>query len=195
MSIKILDGWGTGVEGRIDPEGRLFTLGVAEPPILHAALIGDAYILQSPKITLTTANPSAVLYIKNDDPSRLLVCDELRTFLGESDSPGDVELICYSNPTGGTLLSAGTANYPKNRNLGQTVPAQVTALTGVEGQTLTGGSEIIAAIAQDRVSPGVELYFGVPNGSSIGITVTPPAGNTSMSMRIRLSFYFDTTHA
>jgi len=190
MSVKLLDGSGTGSEAKIDTEGRLYGLSVTKSYLLNAALEGDAYIMQTPKITLTSANVSALLYLKNDDPSRILVCDELRTFLGKSNSPGNVELIGYTNPTGGTLLSAGTINTPRNRNLGQTVPAQATAYTGVEGQTVTGGTVIIGAITQDMTSPGVDLNFAVPNGSAFAVTIQPPTGNTSLVVRVRLSFYY-----
>jgi hypothetical protein len=195
MSIKILDGGGSGIEARVDPTGRLFTVGVAEEPIFHAAMQGVAYVMLTPIITLTSANPSALFYIKNTDPGRTMVLGDLTTFLGASDSPGDVHLIAYKNPTTGTLISAPSSDIvPGNRNFATATPALVVAYAGEEAKTLTNGVEIIGAIVQDKAASPVVLNFALPNGTGFGVTATPPTGNTSMDIRMRLSFYYDTAH-
>jgi hypothetical protein len=194
MAIKILDGRGRGYEAQVDSSGRLFTIGIAEEPIFHAAITGAAYNLHTSKLTLTNASASGIFYIKNDNPDKLLICQEIYAFLGNSDSPGDVELIAYSNPTEGTLISGGATIVPINRDLGNTVPAQATVLEGGQGYTLTNGTEVSAAIVQDGSGMGTVLSFVLPNGASMAVTVTPPTGNTSMDVRIRLVFYYDGTN-
>ena len=191
MSIKILDGHGTGFEARINKEGRVLTAGISMPAIQNAACRGKAYNLQTSKINLTSAASSGIMYLQNNDSDHTVVLGELRTFLGQSNSPGDTELIMYANPTGGTLLTAGTAVTPVNRNFGLTVPALATAYEGAEGKTITGGVVAIAAIAQSGVGAGVQLYFVIPNGKSLAVSITPPTGNTSMAVRMRLNFFYD----
>lgn len=194
MGIKIIDGHGNGYETRVDSEGRLFIIGVAETPIQHASMTAKAYIVSTPTITLTTASASGILYLKNTDPSRTIVLQELRTFLGGSNSSGDVILQGYKNVTTGTLVSSGTTITPLNQNLGSTIPSVSESKYGAEGSTITDGTEIIGAIIQDKTSAGVILDFAIPNGASFATKITPPSGNTSMKVRMRISFFYDELH-
>lgn len=192
MGIKIIDGTGHGYEALVDSENRLYTLSVALPPLLHSALEEDAWFLRTPIINLTSANPSGVFYLLGADPDKQLSVDRISISLGNSDSPGDTEVILYENPTGGTLVTAGTATTPRNRNLGSVKPANVTCLYGAEGSTIVGATELYGSILQD--GSGITQFdpnIIMPSGAGLAITVTPPTGNTSMDIRITAALLYE----
>lgn len=192
MAIKLLDGGGTGTEAVVSNGGKLNTLSVSETPRLDAVRKAKAYGIISPEITLTSGAESGVLYLKNENADSMMVVDEISVSLGTSTGgSGDAEVRSIASATGGTLISAGTAVSPLNKNLGSTIPAQGTFLYGAQGSTVTGGSDINACLLASPSNFKGYCLLGVPNGTSVSIAVTPPSGNTSMALRVYVLFYYE----
>ena len=62
----ILDGTGKGYEAKVDSDYRLTVSSVSRDLSSESARIGENYNINTGAITLTTANESAVAYIKNN---------------------------------------------------------------------------------------------------------------------------------
>lgn len=190
MPTTIKDGTGDGHSAQVTSSNKLMTLAVSESISAHHAFHGDAYNLNTGNITLTSASKSAVLYFKNLEDSDLVVTG-LFYLIGNSNTSGGDTLIQFErNPTGGTVVSAGTSFTPVNRNFGSSKTLNVTCESGAEGKTLTGGTVAIESIfsGPGRKSLSVGAVI-IPRGASLGVTVTPQTNNTSQDFQIALSVY------
>jgi hypothetical protein len=190
MGIQILDGTGNGNVAAVDGNGRLQVGAVTNDALTDASAESGAFNAPTPTISLTLAGgASGVFYLKNTDPSRQMVLERLYVSLGGSSVSGNVLIELLANPTGGTLLSGGTAVVPVNRNLGSNIPAVGTFLYGAAGSTVTGGVLISSRLPQDKTQVEIVNSFRLPNGAAIAVRVTSP-GN--MDVRVTAVFYYVT---
>jgi hypothetical protein len=190
MPTTIKDGTGRGHSAEVTNSNKLMTLSVTEGIAAHHAFEGDAYNINTGSITLTSASKSALLYIKNLEDEDLIITG-LFYLIGNSNTSGGDTLIQFErNPTGGTIVSAGTSFTPVNRNFGSSKTLNITCEKGAEGKTLTGGTvaveSIFASAGRKTVSVGAII---LPRGSSMGITVTPQTSNTSQDYQIAVACY------
>lgn len=192
MPILIEDGRGSGKTAGVNPENRLLTKSITSLAIEHATLNGLSYSIDVGVITLTSANESGILYIKNNNSNLVLEMNSIFFGIGKSNATGDCIVKIYSNPTTGTLISSGTTITPTNRNFGLSTPAQGTFLSGAEGRTITSGINATNIIIQSPNTFVMESSVILPTGYSMAFSITPPTGNTSMkiSMFVRI-FYFN----
>ena len=177
----IQDGTGNGHEAAVDDTNRLLTRCVTESGDIEATELGDHYALTSGAITLTSTSASAMLFFKNNENYPLYVD---RVIINTDDSTGGtvdqfILTITY-NPEG---LSSGSGDSitQVNTNLGSNNTLDLTSEKGLEGASVTGGSVAGAWRIENptrmRVIP---IRWWMPKGSSVAISYTPPAGNTSM---------------
>ena len=175
----------------VDASGRLATRAVAFTSTLEASIKGEHYeILPVTFPVLTNDVETAVLYLRNSEPAVTTWAVNFFTLTaGVSDGTGAMAFRTVFNPTAGNLLTGGTAANIVQLNLGISRDLATTANTGGTGDTLTG-----EAASFNRLIPGVPAGLSfpldaiiMPAGSSIGIMVTPPSGNTSMSIDISVS--------
>lgn len=184
MAINISDGKGTGSLAGVSHDNRLLTSSRTVEFIDQKSIDGTGFIVGTNIITLTSANESAIFYVKNDNPEMYLQMVSLSYNLGKSNSTGDVIIKAFANITGGTLLTDGYEIEPVNRNFGTFIPATGTFLQGSEGLTVTGGQIYNTKIYQDGVSDNLITGTILPNGSSYSVSIQPPAGNTSMKVTV-----------
>lgn len=181
MGFEITDGKGRGFNAGVSINNRLLTLGVNESLFVYSAEEGDAYFVGSPLITLTDATESAILYLKNNEDDLVIIENFFAT--AEASTGGtsnNFRLNFYKNPTS---ISSGTTFVPLNQNFASSDTLDADAEYGAQGSTQTGGS--LAGI----LSLPLESFNNIPanlvlgKGSSVAITVTPPASNTSMAVQ------------
>jgi hypothetical protein len=182
--MKIHDGTGSGFEARVDSTNRLLTEAVIETEQLEAAVKGDSYQIGSGAVTLTSANESAVLYFKNNEEKDVIITAVNITSSKQTGSSAGVFLAKLY--TGGTGLSAGTSQTALNNNFGssKTLTADITA--GQEAATVTSGTASGAFYIQEAVFFNTSTAWVVPKGSTIAVTVTPGASNTSVTVTVTL---------
>ncbi len=99
MGIEITDGTGKGNSAGVDNTNRILTRGVIEDIFQNAAEEGEAFFIGTPLITLTSANESAICYIKNNEVDQLILGEffliaEAKT----GGSPNMFRVIWYKNP-------------------------------------------------------------------------------------------------
>ena len=186
------DGTGQGFRARIDQNNRIATNTIVGSRELDATEDGNAYQIVSARVTLTTANPSGLLYIQNLD-STSFVLDRV-VFLWGSSTGGagnDLGFQTQRNPTGGTLISNAVAAGVSNSNHASAKTPNSLQYRGVEGDTLTGGTGVTLPLKDTGGRQLFPLNRVLGQGSSIGWVVTPPSGNTSLDVVIVAHMYFD----
>lgn len=191
--FSILDGSGDGFRAQVDSDKRLLISANVLSESLAVTLKGDTFSFASGSMVLTSANASAILYVKNNE-DRHLVVESIR-FQGFDSTGGAGGIPTWTilkNPTAGTIISAGTVAVPSNANFGSQNAFDVVMLRGGEGFTFTDGT-IHANIFGDKIPVRASIEtaeFCIPRGSAIGIRVTPPTGNTSWTMSAGFRGYF-----
>ena len=161
------------------------------------SLVGESYNINTGLINLTSANESAVMYLKNTDTKNHII-PGMAFFLGNSTGgSGDWMITIVRNPTAGTIVSGASAvaiNANNNYGNSQTLTADV--YKGAEGNTLTGGADhiLIGATGSGRVFVSL-TYLVLEPGSSIGVKITPPTSNTSADVYVAFAPLFRETLA
>lgn len=188
----ILKSGSDGNTAKVDDDNRLHTFATSQSESTTKALTGHSFNINTGTINLTSANTSALMYLKNTDAvdwtlSRVFYNAETSTG-GSGGWLADVR----ANPTGGTLLSSGTAFNPFNFNFGSVKTLTSTCLKGAEASTATGGTS--GAVSTIVPSSGTRVLIGFDSviltpGSSMAIEITPPTGNTSMDIQVGVNLH------
>lgn len=183
----IADGAGKGRWAEVDKNQRLQTKSVSLSSVEASATQGDTYNINTGTIALTSANKSAVLYLKNNGENDLNITS-IGFLLGNSTGgSGDLTVEVVRGPTGGTIVSSATdVSININKNFGSTKEIVIDAFKGVEASTLTGGtagysSLLNGSAKQYTIATGTLV---LPRGSSIGVNITPQTGNTAMNVQV-----------
>lgn len=180
MTVVIKDGQ-TGRTVEVDGKNRIKSFSTSQTEETTAALAGETFTINTGDITLTSANESGVLHLKNTDSVPWIIT---RIFFNTGASTGGTghwRIKSIKNATTGTLITGGTTITPENLNLGDAKTLTSTSLKGAEGDTVTNGTTFVNSIVP--VAPARVLVTDNPliiePGSSVSMTITPPSGNTS----------------
>ena len=191
MQVEIIDGTGTGARAKVDSLGRVYGNTISQDVADYHNTDGDRYNINTDDITLTTANESVLLYIKNNE-ARDLVVDSVIQIIGSSTGGvGQLKSYIYRNPTGGTIVTDETASpIISNLNYGSSNLLTADIFKGDEGKTQTGGSASLTSLLTPPTSNLVRVGgIILPQGASIAISIQPPASNTSMTVNIAALVY------
>jgi hypothetical protein len=196
MADEIIDGTGSGNRAKVDEHKRLHVDAITFGRSEQEVELGNAYSVNTGSFSLTTANKSACLYMKNDEDFDLVLTIMVYIF-GNSNANGDCTIDVLKNPTTGTLIDGAVAAEMAgvNRNFGSSLSLKTTTLVykGAEGNTFTDGTKLISSIVQTPSrTPIIVGDIVLPKGSSIGFDVTPPTSNTAMDIQLGLGFFIDT---
>ncbi len=190
MNTQILDGSGKGYNARVSDRLRLWTMTVSEDIASHHAFDGDAYNITTGNITLTSANKSAVLYVKNNEDREIVINNIIYNFSGSTGGSGVIRVQAERNPTAGSIVSNAVEATPINRNFSSPNTLTTLSYKGVEGDTLTGGTvcldSLLTTTNRHVIAVGA-IILG--KGASIGLTITPPTSNTSITVQAAMSVY------
>jgi hypothetical protein len=189
MGFQIQDGTGSNRKVRVGISNRLFVESTIRSEREEEALLGEAYIVGSGFVELTTTGTSAVLYFKNNEDVDLVIT---RFLVGVKASAGGTENfitgIIYKNPTsmtGGT----GSPLLIDNANFGSSNTIDADSEIGQQGALLVGGSPYLATVAPTEMLTAEDASTILPKGSSIGVFITPPPGNTSVEVSVGINMH------
>ena len=188
----IQDGTGAGNSAKVNKENRLHTHTINDIVEHALARTARSFEMSTGVITLTSANASALVYLLNDDDFNVTIARILvSTGLATGATAGTMCRFQFlRNPTTGTIISGGTTVIPQNRNFGSSVSIDGTFKSGVEGSTLTGGSVLKSALISQSKREEIDVGAVIlPKGTAMGITIQPPASNTSMLVSVNVVFY------
>jgi hypothetical protein len=189
MGFQIQDGSGSNRKARVTTDNRLFTASTIRSEREQEALLGEAYIIGTGFVSLTTTGTSAVLYFKNNEDVDLVIT---RFLIGVKKSVGGTENfitgIIYKNPTS---MVSGTGNplTINNVNFGSSNVIESDSEIGQEGALLAGGSAYLATVAPVENLTSETASTILPKGTSIGVFITPPAGNTSIDISVGINLH------
>ncbi len=188
----IKDGTGTGKALKINSDNKAETVTVSTDIQQDASINKRLYRISTPIVTLTSTSNSTLLYVRNDDPNNNLIVPNIVTAVGGStgNSTDLVTSIGRANVTGGTIVSDATAASLIPLNLSVTTAPAITAYSGVEGSTNTFTVDIPSYAAFPQKSVTFNPFFiTVAPGNNFIISITPPAGNTSLTAQVTARCY------
>ena len=180
--VLIKDATGTGNTVKVDVNNRLHAQTVTQNRADEHCDTGDRYNVNTDDITLTSANESAILYLKNTGDEDIVIDASVYILGPSTGGSGSFQGYIYSNPTGGTIISnADAVGINANLNLSSSNTLAADIYKGAEGYTQTGGTKIISAIGNPPFTNVISIgKIIIPKTKSIVMTATPPSGNTSM---------------
>lgn len=183
----IADGSGGGYKAKVNEFNQIATKGVVSTLENFAGTMGYTFNVNTGDVSLTTANTSAVAYLKNNGSDDIYI-SAIGYLIGNSTGgTGDLKAEVIRNPTGGTIVSnAVNCDIVQNKNFGSSRLLDADCFKGAEGNTLTGGdiayeSLLNSAGKQYTIATGRVI---IPRGSCIGVNITPQASNTSMTVQV-----------
>ena len=194
--MRIEDGSGNGYSAAVFSNHRLLVDADSHDSIITAATDGKAFRFCTGLITLTSASPSGILYVRNNEAANLIISEivvRMNQSTGGANGVGLWEI--FRNPTTGTLISGALAPATRaNTNFGSSFSIIADVFKGVEGATITDGT-VYAAVNGLTVPQRVFLIETagviVPRGTSIAVRYTPPAGNTSIVITTEIGAYLN----
>ena len=174
----------------VNKKGQALVKALTEEELEAAAEDGRSYNVNTGTVNLTSANKSALLYVKNNSTNDIII--PLIGFLigNSTGGTGDLLLEVVRNPTTGTIVSGASAvGVEANKNFGSNKTLTVNAYKGAEASTITDGTTAYYSLMNSAAKQYVITtgWVVLPKGSSIGINVTPQASNTNMDIQIFLS--------
>ena len=189
MGFEIKDGTGSNRRVGVTTGNRLKVSSVSSSEREEVAANGDAYLIGSGFVTLTSANQSSVLWFKNDNDFDLVITRYLLSVRASTNgTENHLRGILIKNPT---AMSGGSsvAVLAPNANFGSSNELTLTSEIGAEGATLTGGSSFAALVAPVEALTAETAATIIPKGSSIGVNIIPPASNTSLQVSVGLNVH------
>lgn len=189
MKIEGYNDGGIGVN--VDDKNRIQARSVSLSEQAQAAVDGDSYNLNTGTITFTDDLETPVFFIKNlGEPRKLLIPRVFMTF-GSSNGVGEIEGALYFDTTTGFALSGGTDKAPENFNASSKQLLDVDSRVGATGLVFGGGSKPVEFLFPSDSSRWLvgfeEIVLG--QGTSMMMTIKPPAGNTSMKLQCGCNIY------
>jgi hypothetical protein len=188
MSSIIKDGTGDCFKAKVNSQNRLHTNSVILEDNDMSALKGKAYITNTSQLTLTSANASAVLYLKNTGNEDIITNRFSISLSDSTNGSGRMLFEIIRNPT---AISTSTVLTPVNRNFGSNNIVTVDAIEGDEAATFTGGTVLSRTLFAVNTSVLATISFVIPKGTSIGFRITPPTGNTSLDVIAGINIHLD----
>lgn len=197
MAFKLEDGTGSGHKQKVTSNNRAQVEAIVEQQADHHAELGYKFNINTGDLTLTTACESALLYLKNNENDDIIISSfiyNLGNAVGAccaAISNQDILVDVYKNPTAGTVVSCAVAvQMNANMNFGSPITLCIDAYKGGEGKTLTDGCIVVATRVPGYGRNVIDLgSVVIPKGKSVGVKLTPPTGNTSMTVQIALAIF------
>ncbi len=196
MSFTIRDGIGSGKEAKVTSSNRLATTTISETEADFATNEGTRYNINTGTITLTDANNTTVLFLKNNEDSDLIITALIYNLGNSTGGTGDLTIDVIRNPTTGDIVTnANDVDIIQNQNHGSTRTLVVDAYKGATSEALiTDGDTSISTLSSSGTGR-IVMSLGaltVPKGSCIAVNITPQTSNTSQGVQVAVSCYVKT---
>jgi hypothetical protein len=195
MPLTIEDGKGKGRLAGVNLNNQLEVFAITETELDKSVLSGDRYNVNTGYVTLNSTTESALLHIKNNEDDELVVTALIYNLGQSTGGSGSCRVSVYRNPTSGTIVSGGdVVSANANMNFGSNKTLVGDYFKGAQSLTTTGGTFAIGSLVNAGSRAVVALgAVNLPKGTSLSVTITPPAGNTSMDVNVAASAYLATS--
>lgn len=173
---------------KVDKNNRAHAFSVSASLQAQSALNGNSYNVNTGTMVLTSDTESGVAYIKNNGDTALHI-EQIGYLIGASTGGAgqEINVTIKRNPMAGTVISdAIVTDININKNFSSTRSLNAVAYKGGEGKTLIDGVDAYySLIASDSSSTPINTgTIVLERGASLGICVTPGAGNTAVNMQV-----------
>lgn len=175
----------TNLAAKVDEQQRLRVRADTISFGTAAAIDGRQYNVAAPFVVCTSTNDTAILYAKNtDSQGRSWAISEINIRVNESTSGNGDWLVKYHiNDDEGTIVTGGADFFATPYNLGQTTPLDAVLKGGDEGLAFSKPHVVQRLVTTTPADVTVPLdSLIIPAGTSVGLSVAPPTGNTSMTI-------------
>jgi len=196
ISIKNGDG---GDIAKVDVNKRLHTAGVNEELRDHAcdSSIAQKYNINTGDMTLTDANKTSVLYIKNTGDSDLVITALIYNLGATTSGTGDALIEVLRNPTAGDIVSntndcAVGPGVSANQNFGSTNTMSGNFYKGATSEGVFSDGAVSVSTRSAANTGRIVISLGaviLPKGASLGVDYTPPASNSSQICQFAAATY------
>jgi len=188
----ILDGTGDGYRAKVDSNNRLHTDSSSISQADNAGINGDGYNINTGSIVLTSDSESGIAYISYTGTGQFVIKEIIVIIGSTTGGSGDGVVEIIRNPTAGdTIDNAVEMDSIINRDFSSNKAFTGVAYKGAEGDTLNSG-ETFANTTRSSFGTVVTFDAGVivlGKSNSVGVSYTPPTGNTSQSVRVAFTAY------
>jgi len=184
MPDTIKDGRGKGFLVAVNSDQQLMTRATAVEQRLASTIDENYFEATTGKITLTDANETGIIYIKNLETNPLVIDRVFFDIWTSTDGSGaDGTLRYYRNPTytGGSAIVPWITNFNSNKILDGTFLKSLTAIAGDVWWTAYITDKTSVALEEGRIL--------IPQGRSFGISIAAPTGNSSMDVSVNIAMY------
>jgi hypothetical protein len=186
---------GAGVnQAAVDDNGLLTTKAFTQSFELRHTVLGRAFNLNTGDITFTSGGTSyGASYLKNNGEIPIIITSFIYLLGNSTGGSGDGYVTIIANPTGGTLISAGTALTPANRAPVSKRTLEATWLKASDStSTVTGGETLLDTLLSSPVGRNtIPVFVALDKGASLAIKYQPQTGNTSQTVQIAMACYED----
>lgn len=193
MSVTIKDGTGSGNVAKVTSENRVEVAAITQAEKDHGAQLGDKYNINTGDITLTDANKTTILYIKNNEDNDLVINSFVYNLGATASGTGDVKIEVLRNPTTGDIVTnASAVEAVSNQNFGSsdTLTADVYKGATADAAITDGAVSISTRSAANTGRIVISLgALVIPKGSSMAVDYTPPASNTSQIVQVAVACF------
>jgi hypothetical protein len=186
MPGMIKDGQGTNNLAHVNQDGQLVTRSVGVEQRLKSSLDHNYFEATTGRITLTDANETGIIYIKNTNSSKVLIIDRVFYDIWTStDGTGADGILRYYKDC---TITGGTNIIPNCMYYGSVYSAEGTFKKSLSS---VSGTEWWSAYITDKQSVWLEEgRMVLPVNEDHAISVTAPTGNTSMIISMNIAFYY-----
>lgn len=196
MSI-IEDGTGQGASAGVTEDNQLETTSITTLNLTNIGLEGGGWNISTGTITLTSANKSALAYIENTGNDGLILRELIITCDQSNESGGtnnQKQTYLFEIETPIATENLPNTIVPRSVRQSKEKSLSVVIKGGVEGSAVTSGITLSGRFIQggttEMVADGEALFFLEPT-DTLALTITPPAGNTSMKFSLSASIFKD----
>lgn len=189
---------------KVDTTRRVHTRTVTENETERAAISGieSKININTGDITLTDANKTTLIYVKNNENDDLVIT-ALIYMMGNSTGAASSSVNCLwevlRNPTAGDIITNANAaaiipgSIASNHNFGSSNTYSIPVYKGATSEGVISASDGVVVTTRLANNTGrVVVSIGsivMPKGSSLAVEYTPPTGNTSQIVQCALAAY------
>ena len=183
MGFEITDGTGKGNSVGVTSNNRILASTVSESQFQYSAEEGDAYFFGSPIITASGTTETGLIIVTNNEDDPIIIGNFF--FVAEEAASGSPSMFRANWYKNCTAINNGTSFSPLNQNFGSSKTLDVTAEYGSTSTTTPTGGNLVATLSFPVGQfNDFDANLVLEKGSSLGISVTPPAGNTNMPVQV-----------
>lgn len=150
---------------------------------------GQSFNINTGDIALTSADESAVLYIKNTDTVAFFIPSFVFLLGASTNGSGDWLTSIDGGTIAGTIVSGASSVSAVNRNIGSSRTVTGLFYKGAEGNTATGGTTVYSSRLASNGRVVVAADTVLQPGSALAVFITPPASNTSATIQVAVPLY------